>query len=119
MDYATVGKALGIAGLVFIVIGVIGGVVPFWRSRTLSPASVQRRVFWTGAVTGVALMFVSQLPEWRSSVFGALAATCALLLMAYRFTPLIKIRGRVYEYMRDPRKPDPPPALASADDSRR
>lgn len=113
MDYAAAGKALGVAGLAIIVIGFVGGVIPFWKSRTRSPASIQRRVFWPSAVTGVVLLFVSALPDRRSSVFAAVAATCVLVVMAYRFTPLIKIRGRVYEYMRDPRKPDPPPALRS------
>jgi MFS family permease len=104
------------AGLAAVVLGTVSGMFPLWRSRTLSPASIQRRCFWTGSIGGPLLMFVSQLPDWRSGLFVALATLSVLVLVAYRFTSHLKIGGRIYEYMRDPRRPDPPPALANADE---
>lgn len=109
-------RVLGYTGLALIVVGFLGGMVPFWKSRARSPASIRRRVFWTGSVAGVALLSVSQLPDWRSSVFIVVAAALVLVLTAYRFTSHIKLGRRVYEYMRDPEAPDPPPALARADE---
>jgi hypothetical protein len=106
-----VGTVLGYAGLALIVLGGLFGMFPLWRSPTLSPASIRRRSYWAGCIAGVVLLFVSQLPDWRSGAFGALAAAFVLVLMAYRFTSHIRLGGRVYQYMRDPRRPDPPPAL--------
>jgi hypothetical protein len=33
-----------------------------------------------------------------------------VLVVVYRFTSHIKIGDRIYEFLRDPRRPDPPPA---------
>ncbi|OBK70741.1 hypothetical protein [Mycobacterium sp. 1274761.0] len=115
MDHLTTGKALGYVGLALIVVGGVAAMMP-WKSRRVSTASIQRRVYWTGAVTGAMLLFVSQLPDWRSGLFVAVAVALVLVLMAYRFTSHIKIGGKVYEFMRDPRQPDPPPALGDHDD---
>ena len=104
-------ETLFYAGLAAIVLGGLFGMFPFWKSRTLSPASIRRRFYWTGAVGGPVLMFVSQLPDWRAGLFVALASLLVLVLLAYRFTSHIKLGGRIYEFMRDPRQPDPPPAL--------
>ncbi|WNG93394.1 hypothetical protein [Mycobacterium sp. ITM-2016-00318] len=104
------------AGLTAILLGAVGGMFPLWRSRTLSPASIQRRCYWAGAIGGTLLMFASQWPDWRSGLFVAFASLFVLVLSAYRFTSHIKLGGRIYEYMRDPNRPDPPPALARTDD---
>ena len=109
-------RVLFYAGLAAIALGTLLGMFPLWRSATLSPASIQRRFYWTGSIVGPLLMFVSQLPDWRSGLFVALASLAVLVLVAYRFTSHLKLGGRIYEYMRDPRRPDPPPARASADD---
>lgn len=114
MDHLTMAKTLGYAGLALIVGGGIGAMMP-WKSRRLSTASIQRRVYWTGVVTGLTLLFLSQLPDWRSGLFAAVAVALILLLMAYRFTSHIKFGGKIFEYMRDPHAPDPPPALGHDD----
>ncbi|OBB10966.1 hypothetical protein A5662_08185 [Mycobacteriaceae bacterium 1482268.1] len=112
MDHLSIGKALGYIGLALIVLGGIGGML-LWKSRRLSTASIQRRIYWTCCITASALLFASQIPDWRSGLFAALAVACVLVLIAYRFTSHIKLGGRIYEYMRDPRMPDPPPARAA------
>ena len=104
------------AGLAAMVFGGLFGMFPLWKSRTLSPASIARRCYWTGCIGGPLLMFTSQLPDWRSGLFVALASLFVVVVAAYRFTSHLKVGGRVYEFMRDPRRPDPPPALAHTDD---
>lgn len=115
MDNGTVGSVLGFAGLALIAVGGVGGMIP-WKSRTLSPACIGRRVYWAGCIAGVGLLFASQLPDWRSGLLGAFAAALVLLLITYRFTSHIKLGGRVHQYMRDPHQPDPPPVLARRDE---
>lgn len=109
-------RVLFYAGLAAVVVGGLLGMFPLWKSRSLSPASIQRRCYWTGCLGGPLLMFVSQLPDWRSGLFVALASLFVVVVTAYRFTSHLKIGGRVYEFMRDSRRPDPPPALARTDD---
>jgi len=104
------------AGVTAIVLGGLLGMFPLWRSKTLSPASIQRRCYWAGSIGGPLLMLASQWPDWRSGLFVACASLFVLVLGAYRFTSHIKLGGRIYEYMRDPCRPDPPPALAHTDD---
>jgi hypothetical protein len=84
-----------------------------WKSRRLSPASIQRRVYWTGTIAGALLLFAGALPGWPSAIFASACAVFVMIGTAWRFTSHIKIRGRIYEFMRDPRQPDPPPALRS------
>jgi hypothetical protein len=101
------------AGLGAIVGGALLGMFPLWKSRTLSPASIQRRCYWTGAIGGPLLMFVSQFPDWKSGLFVALASLFVLVLTAWRFTSHLKVGGRIYAASAYHRKPDPPPALRS------
>lgn len=104
-------RVLFYAGLAAIVLAGLFGMFPLWKSRRLSPASIQRRCYWTGAIGGPLLMFVSQLPDWRSGLFVACASLLVGVLVAYRFTSHIKIGERIHAFLRDPRRPDPPPAL--------
>ncbi len=113
---ADASQTLFYAGAAAIVAGTVTSLFPLWASRTLSPAAVQRRCYWTGAVVGTVLLFAAVLPDWRSAVFVSLCAALVLVVVAYRFTAHIRLNGRVYAYMRDPRQPDPPPALKRDDD---
>lgn len=114
MEPSTVARFLFYTGLgPAIVLGGLFGMFPLWKSHTLSPASIQRRFYWTGAISGPLLMFVSQLPDWRSGLIVACASLFVLILVAYRFTSHIKLGGRIYEFMRHPGRADPPPALRS------
>ncbi len=112
MEPSTVERMLFYAGLAALVLGGLFGMFPLWKSRTLSPASIQRRFYWTVSIGGPLLMFVSQLPDWRAGLLVALASLFVMVLIAYRFTSHIKLGGRIYEFMRDPKRPDPPPARA-------
>ncbi|MEO3758721.1 hypothetical protein ABGB19_10615 [Mycobacterium sp. B14F4] len=98
-------------GLVTMILGVVGGMFPLWKSATLSPASIQRRVYWSSCIAGIALMFISQIPQWRSAVLIAGAMSAGVIVIAFGNTSHIKIRGKVYAAYRTLRKPDPPPAL--------
>jgi hypothetical protein len=104
-------KVLFYSGMVVIVLGGLGSLFPLWKSRKLSPASIERRVYWTGCGIGSTLLFVSQLPDWRSGLIVAFAAAFVLALTAWRFTSHIKVGGKIYAITHANRQPDPPPAL--------
>ena len=89
---------------------------PLWRSRTLSPASIQRRSYWTGSIVGALLVFVGRLPDWRSGLAIAFAVAFVMVGTAWRFTSHLRVRDRIYAASHHNRRPDPPPALASADE---
>lgn len=98
-------KPLFYAGLAAIGLGTVLGMLPLWKSATLSQASLQRRCYWTGSFVGAALLFIAVLPDWTSAIFVAAAVLAVVVVVAYRFTSHIKLGGRVYGYMRDPRQP--------------
>jgi hypothetical protein len=54
-------------GFSIIAFGAIGGMFPLWKSATLSPDSIQRRVYWAGCGAGVLVLFLAQLPDLRRS----------------------------------------------------
>ena len=85
--------------------------ISLWKSATLSPDSIQRRVWWTGCVTGTILLGLSQLPDWRSALFVSIGFTLALLAVALFWTNFVKINGRIYAAFHLQRRPDRPPAL--------
>jgi hypothetical protein len=89
---------------------------PLWKSATLSPDSIQRRVWWTACAVAAASLFLSQLPDWSSGLFMAIMLGIALFFVAGFWTNFIKINGRVYSAFQSNR-PDRPPALEDrADD---
>lgn len=88
---------------------------PLWKSATLSPDSIQRRVYWTGTVIAVVLLFLSALPDWRSAVFVSAITAVVMVTIALRWTKHLKIGGRTYGTRRN-RTPDRPPALTRDSD---
>ena len=112
MAITGVAKALFYAGVVAIALGTLTSLFPLWKSRRLSPASIQRRLYWTGSLGGSLLLFIALLPDWRRALFVSLCAVLVVIAVAFRFTTHIKIRDRIYAYMHDSRQPDPPPALS-------
>jgi hypothetical protein len=109
-----VSSAVGsFAGLAAIVLGTVTSLFPLGKSRRLSPASIQRRCYWTGAIEGTLLLFVGVLPDWRSAFFVGLCAAVVMVGTAWRFTSHLKVGGRIYAAGASTRKPDPPPALRS------
>jgi hypothetical protein len=100
--------------------GALGAVAifssfPLWKSATLSPDSIERRVWWTGCAAAAVLMFVAQLPDWKSGLFVSIMTAVALFFVAGLWTNFIKINGRVYGAFNHNR-PDRQPALAPAED---
>lgn len=112
MDHATLSKALFTLGLASVVLGTIGAMLP-WKSRHVSTPSIQRRVYWTCSIASAILVFVSQLPDWRSGLIITFAVVFFTVGTAWRFTSHLKVRGRIYAASNYGRQPDPPPALRS------
>ncbi|RDH77215.1 hypothetical protein DVS77_17520 [Mycolicibacterium moriokaense] len=82
-----------------------------WKSRRLSTASIQRRVYWIGCVVAAALLFASQIPDWQAGTIIAFAVVFVMVGTAWRFTSHLKVGGRIYAAGHYHRQPDPPPAL--------
>ncbi len=87
----------------------VGGWFPLRKSSTLSPDSIQRRVYWSGCAAGLLLLFIGQLPDWRAATFITAAMGLGVVATAVQFTNHLRIRGRTYAAFP---KPDRPPALA-------
>jgi hypothetical protein len=112
MAITGVAKTLFYGGLCAFVLGGLGAMLP-WKSRRLSSASIQRRIYWTGAIAGALLLFAGVLPDWRSALFVSMCAALVVVGTAWRFTSHLKVGGRIYAASAYHRKPDPPPALRS------
>jgi hypothetical protein len=110
MDHS-IARVVFYAGLAAVVLGALAGMRPLWRSSVLSPASIQRRPYWTGSAVGAVLVFLGQLPDWRSGLAIASAVAFVMTGTAWRFTSHLKIGDTVYAASRHNRRPDPPPAL--------
>lgn len=104
--------ALSGLGVVSLVLGTVLSLSPLWKSATLSPDCIQRRVFWTGSALAVVLFFLASLPNWRSGLFVSVATAVAIGAIAFKSTNHIKINGRIYAMPPSKRAPDRPPALA-------
>lgn len=103
---------IGWAVFVLILLGVVGGWFPLWKSARLSPDSIQRRVFWSCCTAAVLLCFLGALPDWRSSLFVSGCTAVAMTAIAFYWTNHLKIGGRVYAAFPSNRRPDRPPALS-------
>ena len=106
----------GWAAIVVLAAGTILSMFPLWKSATLSPDSIQRRVWWTSCVIVTVLLFVSQLPYWPGALFASIMTGLALVSVALLWTNFIKINGRIYSAFGNHRRPDRPPALAEDDE---
>ncbi len=95
METSTAARILFYAGLTAIVLAAVAGMFPLWKSRRLSPASIERRTYWTGCIVGSLLVFVSQLPDWRSGLIIMLAIVFVMVGTAWRFTSHVKIGDRI------------------------
>jgi hypothetical protein len=113
---AGVGEVQQVFG--YTAIGALGAAAifssfPLWKSTTLSPDSIERRVWWTCCGAATVSMFLLSWPEWGRGLFASIMTALALVAIAGRWTTFIKIRGRIYSA--SPR-PDRPPALAADDE---
>jgi len=98
------------------IVALAGGTVlsmfPLWKSATLSPDSIQRRVWWTGCLITTVSLFISQWPYWAGGLFVSIMVALALFFVAGFWTNFIKINGRIYSAFHLNRRPDRPPALS-------
>ncbi|MCX2934958.1 hypothetical protein ORI20_32370 [Mycobacterium sp. CVI_P3] len=99
-----------------IAIGVIGSTRAPFKSRTMSPDSIERWFYWTGCVVACVLVFVSQWPNVSRGLFGGVGGGIALVAIAFLRTNHLKIGGRIYAAFDIFRHPDRPPALAPEDE---
>jgi len=93
------------------VVGIVGSVFPILKSRELSTASIQRRFYWTGCVSALALLFLAGLDRWRSNLFLILICGTVVIAIAFFRTSHIKINGRIWAAYSVLRRPDTPPAV--------
>lgn len=100
-----------VCAAVCFAIGIVGSVVPAFKSRKLSPASIQRRSYWAGCVSAVVFLFVASLNRWPFNVFLIFICATVVISIAFFRTSHIKIKGRVWAAYAVLRRPDPPPAL--------
>ncbi|MCX2934957.1 hypothetical protein ORI20_32365 [Mycobacterium sp. CVI_P3] len=108
-------EIFGYSALVALAAAAIFSNFPLWKSATLSPDSIERRVWWTCCAVATASVFLSQTPQWGRALFASIMLALALVAVAGRWTNFIKIKGRVYGASSNGR-PDRPPALARDDD---
>jgi uncharacterized membrane protein YoaK (UPF0700 family) len=104
-------KVLIIFAAVSFGIGIAGSVFPVFKSRKLSPASIQRRFYWTGCASALTLLFLASLDRWPSNLFLIFICAAVAIAIAFFRTSHIKIDGRIYGAYSVLRQPDPPPAL--------
>jgi hypothetical protein len=90
---------------------VLGAAIPGRAGATLSKRAAKRRIYWTGTVVGVILLFASGLPDVQSAVATAAAAVVLMVGSAYFRTPHLKIGGQIYSAYEPHRAPDPPPGV--------
>jgi len=107
----------GYAALIAIGAGTLFSTFPLWKSATLSPDSIERRVWWTGCAIGIPLLFLSQLPDWRGGLFVSIMGALTLVAIAFFWTNRIKVNGRIYAAFHLQRRPYRPPALGEEDDA--
>jgi hypothetical protein len=112
----TMSTVLFWVGFAIIGLGAIGSTFPLWKSSALSPDSIERRVYWTGCGVGVPILFVSQLSDWKSALFMAVAFALALVSIAFLRTNHIKLGGQIYAAFSFLRRPDRPPVLRPNDE---
>ncbi|MGB3483798.1 MAG: hypothetical protein WBB07_16485 [Mycobacterium sp.] len=101
------------AGVCVLCAAIVCSLFPLWRSATLSPDSIERRVYWSGSALAVLLIFMSQLPGWRAGLFVSGGVLLAVLAIAVNWTSHLKINGKVYALAASRRGPDRPPALSN------
>lgn len=89
----------------------LGAAVPGRATATASTRAVKRRIYWTGTVVGVILLFLGGLPDLQSAVAFVAAAVILMTGWAYFRTPHIKIGGQIYAAYEPHRAPDPPPGV--------
>lgn len=107
----TIDPTLSGLALVTLALTTVTGLVPSWKSATVSPDAIKRRCYWTGTTATVVLLFLSALPDWQEGLFVAIAIGLGLVAIALRYTGHIKIAGKIYG-LPEHRGPDRPPALA-------
>ena len=96
-------------------IAIAGGWYPLWKSAVISPDSIRRRVYWTGSACFVLTVFLAELPNWRSGLFGATCFGLWMVVLALKWSGHVKINGRKFAISARDRRPDRPPALKEAD----
>jgi hypothetical protein len=97
-----------------LALAVTSAFFPLWRSRSLSPDVIMRRLFWTGTVVTMVFSFLAIWPDWKVGLFASLSLGLFLLVAAVRYTSHLRFRGRIYGHPHN-RGPDRPPSRAPKD----
>jgi hypothetical protein len=101
----------------FFLIVVACVVISFVQSFFKHSRSSQRRIYWTCARVAAVAGFFAVYPDWKKGSGFALFALGAMMVMAYVYTPYIKIGGKIYALTVQDSRPDPEdtPAPAAED----
>ena len=110
MSITLIKTAIILCAAASFVVGIAGSVFPILKSRKLSPASIQRRFYWTGCSSALALLFLAGLDRWPSNLFLIFVCGTVVIAIAFFRTSHIKIDGRIWAAYSVLRRPDPPPA---------
>lgn len=76
--------------------------------------SSQRRIYWSCACVAAVAGFLAVYPDSKKGLWMALFALGAMMLIAYAYTPYIKIRGKIYALSVQDSDPDRDEASAEA-----
>lgn len=93
---------------VFLGVALICLVAPMFLAPPLAKwgRSRQRRFFWAAIATAVVCGFLAGLPNWTRSVEMSSFIAGAMVFTAYGYSPHIKIRGKIYAWHAEDRRPD-------------
>lgn len=68
--------------------------------------SLQRRIYWSCAIVSAMFGFLCGYPDLREGFVTAGALLAAMATIAFRFTPYVKIRGKIYAGSESDRRAD-------------
>ncbi len=69
--------------------------------------SSQRRIYWSCACIAAVAGFFAVYPDWKKGVGFVLCWSWAMVVIAYAYTPYIKIGGKIYALTVQDSRPDP------------
>lgn len=67
----------------------------------------QRRIYWACAAIATLAGFLTLYPNVRNGLLIAASVFAVMVFIAFRSTPYLKIRGKIYAFTLDLRRPDP------------
>ena len=98
----------------FFLIVVVCFLVSFFQSFFVKGRSSQRRIYWSCTVLAATAGFLAAYPDWSRGVGFALFVVFVMTVIAYAYTPYIKLDGKIYAMTVQDSRPDEKDRLAPA-----